>query len=513
MSTATLPNCENSPPNSLQNSIARRLAYRSRIKTELAAQVENEVCRRDLLHWADHWPWTLDPRKAQALIPFDLFPKQDEFLRWLQDREAAGQNGLVEKSRDMGVTWLCVAFSVHRWLYRPGYSIGFGSRKEQYVDDLGNPDSIFEKVRILLDNLPTWMMPAGWTRREHGGFCKIINPANSATITGEAGDNIGRGGRKSIYFVDESAFIERAQFIERSLVGNTNCRIDVSTPNGPGNPFAKKRFGGKVPVFTMHWKDDLRKGDDWYAEQVANYDPVTVAQEIDIDYTASIEGICCSAAWVRAAVDYPLESTGPIIAGLDVAAEGSNLSAFVPRRGPSCLFCKTWQGILPIQLANAAIDEAEKIGCEELRYDCIGVGEGVKSAFKVTERILPFKPIAWNAGDAATECVYSDGRKGHEKFANLRAEAWWSVRERFRKTYERVTLGTDYSDDECISLPNDPELIAELSMPLVLTTETGKIRIESKKDMAKRGIKSPDRADGLIMGYAPMTPVREFWFA
>ena len=154
-----------------------------------------------------------------------------------------------------------------------------------------------------------------------------------------------------------------------------------------------------------------------------------------------------------------------------------------------------------------------EIGCEELRYDCIGVGEGVKSAFKVTERILPFKTIAWNAGDAASECIYSDGRKGNEKFLNARAEAWWAVRERFRKVYERVTLGTVYPDDECISIPNNSELIAELSMPLVQTTETGKIKIESKKDMAKRGIKSPDRADGLIMAFAPMTPAREFWFA
>jgi phage terminase large subunit len=47
----------------------------------------------------------------------------------------------------------------------------------------------------------------------------------------------------------------------------SNCKIDVSTPNGPNGPFYRKRHGGKVPVFTFHWRDDPRKGPAWYAEQ------------------------------------------------------------------------------------------------------------------------------------------------------------------------------------------------------------------------------------------------------
>ncbi len=61
----------------------------------------------------------------------------------------------------------------------------------------------------------------------------------------------------------------------------------------------KKRHSGKYPVFRIHWKDDGRKNQAWYEKQKATLDPVILAQEIDIDYNASIEGICIPNAWGR----------------------------------------------------------------------------------------------------------------------------------------------------------------------------------------------------------------------
>ena len=70
------------------------------------------------------------------------------------------------------------------------------------------------------------------------------------------------------------AFFERPQLVDPSLSATTNCRQDISTPNCVGNPFAVKRFGGKIPVFTFHWRDDPRKDDAWFSKQVATLDPV-----------------------------------------------------------------------------------------------------------------------------------------------------------------------------------------------------------------------------------------------
>lgn len=271
---------------------------------------EKRRCSEDIAHWCNYHVFTFDPREPQAALPFDLWPKQLDMLRWLAEREKTKTDGLVEKSRDTGASWICCLYALHAWLNRDGFACGFGSRKLEYVDVKGNPKSIFEKFRIILRNLPPWMLPRGFRWKEHDCFAKLINPANGSTITGEGGDDIGRGDRAAIYFVDEAAFLERPQMVESSLSQTTNVRIDVSTPNGPGNPFAQKRHGGKVAVFTLHWKDDPRKDNAWYAKQKERFDSVTVAQEIDIDYTASIEGIMIPAIWVRAAVDFQLLEIG-----------------------------------------------------------------------------------------------------------------------------------------------------------------------------------------------------------
>jgi hypothetical protein len=62
-------------------------------------------------------------------------------------------------------------------------------------------------------------------------------------------------------------------------------------------------------------------------------------------------------------------------------------------------------------------------------------------------------------------------------------------------------LSIRHPPEEMISIPNCPDLIAEVSAPLAFRTETGKVKIESKKDMARRGVKSPDHADALVLAF------------
>ena len=75
------------------------------------------MCARDVVAWCNRWAWTYDPRELNPTLPFDLFPKQAAFLCWLAGRERLQQDGLVEKSRDMGITWLCCAYALHAWLF------------------------------------------------------------------------------------------------------------------------------------------------------------------------------------------------------------------------------------------------------------------------------------------------------------------------------------------------------------------------------------------------------------
>jgi phage terminase large subunit len=487
-------------------------------KSRRNRQLEMAVCADDIIHWLTEWGWTYDPRELRdPVLPFTPFPRQVEFLHWLREREEAQEDGLVEKSRDMGLTFLCCAYALHGWLFREGYSVGFGSRKLDLVDKISDPSSIFEKIRFMLGRLPDWMLPAGFRWDEHDCHAKLINPANGSTITGEGGDQIGRGGRVSIYFVDEAAFLEHPASVERSLSQTTRCRIDVSTPNGPGNPFYQKRYGGQVKVFRFHWTHDPRKGVEWYEAQKKRFDPVTVAQEIDIDFSASVEGITIPAAWVRAAVDLqlpdvldargnkkPYQPEAPSVCGLDVAEEGKAQNVLIHRIGSYVKQVQQWAQTNTTDTAHRAAGYAEAFGASTLNYDCVGVGAGVRGTLDSSTRRFSFTPNAINSGDRPSFTRWPDGRSSQDRFLNLRAEMWWLLRVRFEKAYEFRELNIAHPPEDMISIPNHAQLIADLSLPLHFYAENGKIKIEAKDAMRKRGVKSPDHGDALALSFAPV---------
>ena len=115
----------------------------------------------------------------------------------------------------------------------------------------------------------------------------------------------------------------------------------------------------------------------------------------------------------------------------------------------------------------------------------------------------------FNAGGSVVspESEYMVGKKNKDMFSNIKAQAWWQMRDRFSKTYKAVREGAEYPADELISLssmlPHLEQLKAELSRPMVDYDNNGRAKVESKKDMAKRGIPSPNLADSLIMAFAP----------
>ena len=120
-----------------------RAAALKRLRANPAAlPALKEHYKNNPVAFIDDWGMTFDPRNAEIglppTMPFVLFPKQADFIAWLRDRWLAREDGLAEKSRDMGVSWLCVAFAVWMWLFHPGTVAGFGSRKEEYVDDLND---------------------------------------------------------------------------------------------------------------------------------------------------------------------------------------------------------------------------------------------------------------------------------------------------------------------------------------------------------------------------------------
>lgn len=447
-------------------------------------------------HYADNpadfindWGMTFDPRNAEVglptSVPFLLFPKQRDFVAFVRRKWLAREDWLAEKSRDMGVSWLCVGVAVWLFLFHPGTVAGFGSRKEEYVDRIGDPKSLFWKVRFFLDSLPVEFRPRGWDARACAPFMRVTNPENGATIIGEAGDNIGRGNRTSIYFKDESAFYERPESIDAALSQTSNCKGDVSTPNGAGNPFYKKRKGGKVEVFTFHWKDDPRKGSEWYEKQKRDLDPVVLAQEVDINYEASVTDAFIAGPLVDAAQSLgpaDVEALGPVKWGLDVARFGDDKSVLTKRQGRVVLSQQTWQKIDTMALANEVWAQAKQEKPGQIAVDVIGLGAGVCDRLNELSIGTKVQVIGVNTANRVEDGVNY----------NLRAKVWEGLR--------------DWLTDAPVSLPNDATLKSELCA-LKYLYRNGLRLIESKEDAKKRGVKSPDHADSLALTFAePVVP-------
>lgn len=466
------------------------------------------------------WGMTFDPRNAErglpSYIPFILFPKQEEYIHWLMERWLAQEPGLTEKSRDMGMSWVTIGVGATLCLFREGLVLGYGSRKEEYVDKIGAPKSLFFKGRKFIEMLPKEFR-GSWTPKD-APHMRINFPDTGSCMAGESGDGIGRGDRASIYFVDESAFLERPYLVDASLSATTNCRQDLSSVNGMNNPFAEKRHSGKVNVFTFHWRDDPRKDDIWYAKQVYNLSPVVVAQEIDLNYSASVEGVLIPSEWVQATIDahikLGIEPTGKKDGALDVADEGYDLNAFAGRHGVVLNYLEAWSGkgsdiFATVQKSFLICDGQDY---DSFKYDADGLGAGCRGDARVINderKKSKQKTIAVSPFRGSGEVHHPLGemvekRKNKDFFANAKAQSWWSLRIRFQNTYRAVVEGMKYDPDNIISISSGLSELSTLSRELSQVTYTintaGKVIV----DKTPEGTRSPNHADAVMIVFSPI---------
>jgi len=217
-------------------------------------------------------------------------------------------------------------------------------------------------------------------------------------------------------------------------------------------------------------------------------------------------------SWIEAAIDahekLGFSAAGRRILGFDVADEGDDANATVLRHGSVVTDMQQWRGQDVIYSADKVYLYAQEQDIDRIVYDNIGVGAGVKAQFR--RKNGKVQTLGFNAGGAVykPDAKYTDDKKNRDMFANIKAQAWWMVRDRFYKTWRAVHHGDSYPEDQLISLSGSLHeldyLTAELSRPQVDYDQNGRVKAESKKDMKKRGIPSPNRADALVMAFAPV---------
>lgn len=179
---------------------------------------------------------------------------------------------------------------------------------------------------------------------------------------------------------------------------------------------------------------------------------------------------------VEAAVERDVSRvSGPIVWGLDPARFGDDRTALAKRQKNTLLEpVKTWKKLDLMQTVGRVVDEYRKAKekPEAIMVDSIGLGAGVVD--RMREVGLPVRAI--NVGEQAAV---------KDKYMRLRDEMWFKARDWFKAK-------------DC-KIPEDSTLISELVQPKYQINSTGKIKVEGKDEMKKRGLKSPDAADAFLL--------------
>jgi len=191
-------------------------------------------------------------------------------------------------------------------------------------------------------------------------------------------------------------------------------------------------------------------------------------------------------SWVESSVERQVETNThrPIIWGLDVSRFGSDRTALCKRQGNRVLEpVMIWQNKDLMQTCGLVMNAWKRLENfaderpEEILVDSIGLGGGVCD--RLAEMGLPARGI--NVGEAPS----TDGKT----YMRLRDELWFKAREWFQERDCKLPEGCD-------------ELVAELSVPRYAYTSSGRIQVESKDSMKKRGLRSPDLADAFCLTLA-----------
>lgn len=235
-------------------------------------------------------------------------------------------------------------------------------------------------------------------------------------------------------------------------------------------------------------------------------------------------------SWIMAAIDahkkLGITPAGTKRLGFDVADGGRDKCALVAADGPLATWADLW-GAGEHELLKSTTRAYHAAAARDalLVYDSIGVGAQVGA--KVNElnaadefgrpRATKVVHAGFNAGaevDRPDE-LYARShppKTNREMFSNLKAQVWWSVADRFRATFNAVNGGIVPPADEMIFLdgemPHLMKLVDELATPRRDFDNAGRVKVESKKDLARSSreggpVASPNLADAFVMAFLP----------
>lgn len=348
--------------------------------------------------------------------------------------------------------------------------------------------------RALKERIPELADEFEWTAekfflksapQESFAVARTSRPEQPEALQGFHGDNL-------LFLIDEASGIPEQVFqVAEGALSTPGAFVFMA-----GNPtrmegyFYDSHHKMRASWSALHWNGEESPlvSDQYKEEMKLKYGFESAIYKIRVrgEFAGNPDGVI-PLAIISGAVNRQVKPFGEHKWGLDVARFGDDRTALAKRCGNALLEkVKWWAGKDTMQTAGLLKLEYDSAKIKPLAIfiDVIGIGAGVVDRCK--ELNLP--AVGVNVAESASV---------KDRYNRLRDELWFEAREWF--------------DKKDVAMPDDESLIAELTLPSYKVTSAGKIQVESKDDMKKRGVTSPDLADAFCLTFMTGGPSGGNW--
>lgn len=287
--------------------------------------------------------------------------------------------------------------------------------------------------------------------------------------------------------VDEASGVPEKVFeaAAGSMSGHNATTILLSNPTRSTGTFYESQTRMAGSWWTQRWScvDSPLVSDEFVDEMRERYGEESNAFRIRVlgEFPLADDDTIIPFHLVDAAMNRDIEvdeDRRPVWA-VDPARFGSDRTAFCKRVGSVITEIKSWRGLDLMQTVGRVMAEYEALSPSarpsEILVDSIGVGSGVVD--RLRELGAPVRGV--NVAESPSM---------GETYNNLRTELWFKTKA--------------WLEDRSCKLPQDDELIADLTGIRYSFTSSGKMAAESKDQMRRRGLRSPDLADAVCLTMA-----------
>lgn len=455
----------------------------------------------------------------------------DDFIlnraqRYLHDRlEAQLQStgkvrALCLKGRQQGVSTYIQARYFHKVITQHGKKAFILTHEAEATKNL------FDMTKRYYDSLPEGLAP-----KSDASNAKELNfkSLNSGYSVGTAGNKaVGRSQTIQLMHASEAAYYphaeEHAKGILQAVSNEAGTEIIMeSTANGIGNYFYNMWLSATsgesefqaifIPWFWQpEYTSDLRPGEQsslsddeeqlfeeykgqgithahlfWRRRKLLEFsnDYETAVELFNVEYPFSaldafrnpVADRFIKTDLVRRAQKNRLDDiSSPLVIGVDPAISDHDRTAIIRRRGRLAYNLETFHNLNTMQIVGQVRRIIDKEKPSKVYIDCIGIGAGIVDR------------LAETGYDVVVGVNVARTANLPDKFRNLRAELWHEMREWL-------------AQEMPVQVPDEDIILGDLTSLGYKFDSSGRLQIESKDELRKRGMKSPDTADALALTF------------